>query len=428
MAVENIIETSLLVLLIILIGWILLGSVMSKNKAAIFSPVVFFCVFLIYYVVIPASTISVDFLTGRKITGAWMLLLGSIIMVLSILCGFGFKVKRHYFKNTLKICEGNNTVKIAILLFATAFFFNGFFYGFSLSFVVAHQLEDVAGGDIEVGHTEMYLTYFVSLFPAAIAILLSKEKRKLALVFIVIASIIYLIGGFRFRLLILFALLFTYFHLYPKARRFRWELWLPLFFVFYVAMGIIESTRRYGSGLDLEAVQDLSEGNVTINKASESAMVYAFSTKAMEVYNNRPPLLFEPIATALLMPVPRVLFPWKPDGGYMKEANMAVFQTTDYGNAFLNITEAYLSFGWLGVILYGLVIGYVSKVFWITYRRNPNSIAAIILLGTYNGFLYIVLSRGYLAQQFTFYVYYILLFCWLLRLFDYGIKKFVHEK
>jgi MFS family permease len=421
---ENFIESILLFLLIALIGWILLGSVMSKNKAAIFSPIVFFCIYLLYYVVIPASTISVDFLTGRKITGAWILLLGSILMVLSILCGFGFKVKRNYFKNTLKIYEGNNTVKIAILLFATAFFFNGLFYGFSLSFIVAHQFEEAAGGGTEVGHTEMYLTYFISIFPAAITLLLSTRKRKLALGFIVVASIIYLIGGFRFRLLILFALLFTYFHLFPKVRRFRWELWLPLFFVFYIAMGIIESTRRYGAGLDMEAIQNLSEGNVQINKADESAMVYAFSTKAMEIYSKRRPLLFEPIATALLMPVPRVLFPWKPDGGYLKEANMAVFQTTDYGNAFLNITEAYLSFGWLGIILYGLVIGYISKVFWITYRRNPNSIAAVILLGTYNGFLYIVLSRGYLAQQFTFYVYYILLFCWLSRLFNFLIKKF----
>jgi len=406
----------------------MLGSVMSKNKAAIFSPVVFFCVYLIYYVVIPASTISVDFLTGRKITGVWMLLMGAIIMVLSILCGFGLKVKRHYFKNTLKIYEGNNAVKIAILMFATAFFFNGLFYGFSLSFIVDHESEKIAaGGDMSVGHTEMYLTYFVSIFPAAITVLLSKGKRKLALVFIVVASIIYLIGGFRFRLLVLFILLFTYFHLYPKTKIFRWKLWLPLFFVFYIAMGVIESTRRYGSGLDLEAVQDLSEGNGTISEASESAMVYAFSAMAMEEYSNRPPLLFEPISTALLMPIPRILFPWKPEGGYLKDAQMVVFQTLDYGNAFLNITEAYLSFGWLGIILYGFVIGYISKVFWITYRRNPKSIAAVVLLGTYNGLLYVVLSRGYMAQPLTFYGYYILLFCWLSRLFDYSLKKFAHS-
>ena len=397
-------------LLVLIVLAIVLNCLFSRDKAKIFSPVVFFCVYLTYYIVLPSMGSDVDFLTGKKIEGEWMLLLGAILILLAFLVGYNFRVKRLYFKKTMAVYNEDNTITIAIIVFAISFVLNGLFNGFTLSFIRYQDIGGAFNEDDAFNHAEMYLTNFISLFPAAIALLLSKKKPYIAIAFLILASIIYLIGGFRYRLLVLFVVLFVYYHLFPHPKRIKYKFWIPLVLVFYLSMGIIESTRRYGGGLDLEAIENLSEGDLSLTKARENEMVYAFSAAVMEKYSEREHIYFEPFFTAALMPIPRALFPWKPDGGYLRDANMAVYNTLEYGNAFVNISEAYMSFGWLGIILYGLVIGYLSKVFWITYKRNPNSIVSIVLLGCYNGFLYVLVSRGYLAQTFINYVYYYLLY------------------
>ena len=118
------------------------------------------------------------------------------------------------------------------------------------------------------------------------------------------------------------------------------------------------------------------------------------------------------------MPIwfPRTVFPWKPDGGYTRDANMVVFGTIEYGSAFFNYVEAYISFGWLGIILYGLFLGLFANIFWRNYLLHPNSIGAILLLALFNAVLFVVFSRGYMAQALTTYMYYIPVSYWLSRL------------
>ena len=133
----------------------------------------------------------------------------------------------------------------------------------------------------------------------------------------------------------------------------------------------------------------------------------------MEQYADKDKIYFEPIATAICMPIPRAIFPDKPKGLYLREANMAVLHTLEYGAAFLYFVEAYLAFGWAGIIFQGLFIGFLSRIFWDNYQRNRQSIGAILLLTLYNGVLYVIISRGYLAQVFTTYMYFVIIPFWL---------------
>ena len=147
-----------------------------------------------------------------------------------------------------------------------------------------------------------------------------------------------------------------------------------------------------------------------LNTVQQRTMLFIFnSAKVMEMYHyNKDFVLFEPIATALLSPLPRFIFPWKPNFSYIIEPQILIQGYVD-GAIFINFTEGYISFGWFGVILYGLFLGWLSK----RYQANPSSLGAILALAMWNGFTYTVVSRGNLSASLVNYVLTICLPFWI---------------
>ena len=188
-------------------------------------------------------------------------------------------------------------------------------------------------------------------------------------------------------------------------------------------MGVMEAARMYGRGLDISVVTEIQRTG-EIKEASENLMVYEFSAECMDKYDLEDLILFEPVANAVLMPIPRALFPWKPKGTYMRDANIKIYGTITRGNAFLNITEAYVSFGWFGILIYAWFLGWLSKLFWNNYVRNKESIGAVALLGLYNATLYQIIARGYMAQALTTFIYYVFMPFWLLMI----LQKIMNHK
>ena len=156
--------------------------------------------------------------------------------------------------------------------------------------------------------------------------------------------------------------------------------------------------------------------------AGESTDVCCFSIVVTdEYYKNGNYAGIEPIVTAALMPIPRVIIPWKPTAEYIHEAEKRV--SVSGGAAFLVFTEAYVAFGMIGVILYGLFIGWFLKKIWQNYLKNRQSIGALLLLALTNGFCYTWMSRGYMASAFNDFIYFVVLPFWLTALINRFSKR-----
>lgn len=193
-------------------------------------------------------------------------------------------------------------------------------------------------------------------------------------------------------------------------------------------MGVIEKTRNYGSGLDLERMTELFSDNSRSTKASETELVYYFSAKVMDAYQNEMIIPGEVFGTALCLPIPRAIYKSKPDGQYLRDANIKTLGTDAYGAAYLNIVEWYLALGWIGVFLNGLFLGMLSKYFWNNFMCNSDSIGAALYLSMYNGICYILVSRGYLAQEYVMFVYYVPMIYWISKLLVSFRYKFLNVK
>ena len=106
----------------------------------------------------------------------------------------------------------------------------------------------------------------------------------------------------------------------------------------------------------------------------------------------------------------------------MRDIQNKILGTDEMGAAFLHYAEFYYAFGWIGVIINGLLIGVLSKMFWVNFLRKKEELISILILGLFNGFLYIIISRGYLAQQFISFVYFILIPITFIKIFKQIMK------
>lgn len=400
-------------ILLLIIG-VIANAVLNKNQATKFSPPIFLSLYIVYYLIVPFYTSSKDIYGVHSEMGLPYLFWGGFIFFSCFLIGFNLHIKKRFFRRANNLYSEQNSKRIALILFAIAFLCYGIFKGFSLSvFRVQEYAQFNAMGSYN--HVEEYLTGLISLFPTVVCLLYaSKKSLVLNLVIGVIAVIIYLIGGFRFRLVLFVIPIVVFYHLYPHIKPIKYHIWIPVAILFYILMGVIENTRNYGHGLDISKLKSMDRTDVT-KAAHENEFIYYMSAKVMYEYKDREKIYFEPLLTAVCMPIPRAIFPWKPDGGYTRDANMLVFGTIEYGSAFLNYVEAYISFGWIGIILYGLFLGILANIFWRNYLFNPSSIGAILLLSLFNAVLFVIFSRGYMAQALTSYMYYIPVAYWLSR-------------
>lgn len=382
----------------------------SKDRSLIWSPMTFLSLVYIYYCVIPFFHGNLG-IYGVSINGATTIMnAGALMSYLFIWIGFSKNTQKQFPKwNSLIVPE--NAKFYGMLLFALGLACYVPFRGFHISFfnVDENEIYDRAG----------FTSYFIdliSLFCAACSLIFIGRKRKLDICFIGaiwLALVFFIIAGFRFRIVMLIVAIVTTAYLYPIPKKLNYAILGVIAIVAYVGFGIMDSARTYGHGLNLEEVSI----NTEEIGPGESDYVYVMSALSMKHYQHADKLHFEPLVTAICMPIPRTLAPWKPDGKYLKEIQNRVLGTSDYGAAFVFFVEAFMSWGWLGVIIYSIFVGWLAKVFWNNYKMNSNSIGAIVLLGLFNGFSYVLVSRGYMAQAFNTFMYFIVIPFWFIQLF-----------
>ena len=403
-----------------MIGYSLIKSWLSSDKSAIWSPLTMINITLIYYIILPS--LGDKWMYGAGYTnGQHLFYVAAVLFYLCVLLGFSIKQKERFKKWNYYLSE-NNSLKIGLILFIIALVCYVPFRGFRSTI----WAEDAYRGSTREGLISYFID-LISLFCTSCGILYMYYKagrrttfkaRKSWAFYVVLyfTLVFFIVGGFRYRIVWLILSLGTIYHLFPRPRKINYLLMGIVAVVAFLGFAIMDTARTYGVGIDRDVATSMSLVEAS-EGAGENVDVCCFSIAAIDCYNRtNERCYFEPIVTAILMPIPRAIFPSKPDGSYMREVQMRTFGDASGGAAFLCFAEAFISFGWFGIVIYGLFLGWLSKVFWDNYRRNHSSMGAILLLGLYNGFCYDWVSRGYLGGNFNDFIYFVILPFWIIAL------------
>lgn len=393
---------------------------LSKDKSAIWSPITMISLTLIYYIVLPSFE-DMSLYGANTATNQSLFYISAVLFLGCILFAFRQTSKGEFPKWNMYF-NRNNVQTVATILFIIAMFCYVPFRGFRTTI----SANDATVVSARTGLVSYFID-LISLFVAACCLAsvglknkvgLGFKERLIAYVILYFTLVLFIVGGFRYRLVILILAMATIYHLYPLPRRINYVVLIPIAIATYLGFAIMDSSRSYGHGINLDAAKSISLVDAS-KGAGESMDVMCFSIVVTDVYSRDGGYAgFEPILTAILMPIPRAVIPWKPNAEYIHDAERRTGVTG--GAAFLVFTEAYVTCGLFGVILYGLFIGWLCKKIWLNYQNNRESIGAILLLALLNGFCYTWISRGYMASAFNDFIYFVVLPFWLTSL----MKKF----
>lgn len=422
---NNLIGEFSLYALIILIIVNIYKAVINRGGNSAWKPITFYSLIFIYYTIVPYYWGNINIYGINVEPYVSFVFVGSFLMYAGICLGFKIRIRKQPLRSLTNMVTLENKNKIALWLTAFALICYVPFRGLQLSIF--------AGGDatqeFSNGGVDMYMINMISLLTTSCCLFMASGSKKSILFLLVlwITVVIYIVGGFRYRLVVLIISMATVWHLYPLPKKINYKILIPLALMAYLFFAVMDTARDYSRGLHWDKIENI-ETKELLKGSGENSYVFSASALVMKYSSIHDYVYLEPIWCAITMPIPRAIYPDKPSGEYGGRALTAVFGQNNYGAAFINYTEAYMSFGWLGVIFSGLFLGFLSRLFWDNYIRNKTSIGAILLLALYNGMTYVIISRGYFAQVFTLFVFYVFLPFWIVKLIIFSQRFFSYGK
>lgn len=395
--------------------YVLLKAYKNKDKAVIWSPLTFLTLTFVYYLVIPEFFNSREFEGYNVDSRSLSFHLGAIISYASILTGF-FLIKRQKKDNWIRwnnLFTEKNAFIMGIILFVIAMACHIPHRGFHLSIFSDGR------GLMEFDYSNPGLSYYfvnmIAILCAACCLLIPMWKKHKVILFIILwlTLVVFIVAGFRYRIVILVLSMFTVYHLYGEnIKKIKIIPVVIIFLVCYVGFNIMDHARDYGNGIRLDVIAGMDRDEVTA-QAGETERIYNYSIMVMDTYEKDGRReYFAPLINAAFIPIPRAIFPWKPNAEYLYSAGQYVMRDGGSSSVYVNFVEAFMAFGWIGIVVNGLFIGWLSRRFWNNYRNNPHSLGAILALALYNGLTYVIISRGYLAQEYSCFLFYICVPFW----------------
>ena len=415
--------------LIGMIGWELFSALRSRMWVDIYRPTLFVAIILAYYTLIgPLRSLALDGALYRGLDHRDLLFwgwLGAVFFYGSLLLGFYFAPKSHVPRRLILAPSserlhqlGQRLCQVGLIMFALV---SGTRLFALLNPLAAGQLIEGGFGDdgVDVGAIANYFTYAVNFLIPGLCLMAAawiKHRRHTfsLLLWLLTAIAIYTSLGFRYRLVLLVIPLLLLWFL-GRARRPSIPV-LALFLVMFVSLnGLIGLTRTYGRGLDLRAVEGQSTGDFFDAGFGDSAVFFTTSG-VIEQSPGRAPLIGPtPLLATLLFPVPRALFPSKPDASYITNITSQLYGGKLFaeGAAFLNYAEYYLIAGWPSLIGLSFLLGWLLRWLWNWFliRRNEPFAQVIYLLAS--SYLFVVISRGYLPQVLMLFAFSVAPLFWL---------------
>jgi hypothetical protein len=165
--------------------------------------------------------------------------------------------------------------------------------------------------------------------------------------------------------------------------------------------GFVGLTRSYGRGLDLSAVEERSAGEIFAEGLGGESQVFLTTSGMMAITPGLYPYVgLQPLISVLQFPIPKAWFPDKDTFGYLKRAIETLFNSPSLGlgAALLCYGEWFLMAGWPSLILMSVLLGWLLRCLWNWLLIRQTEPLALTLYALSVSFVYLVVSRGYLAQ------------------------------
>ena len=81
------------------------------------------------------------------------------------------------------------------------------------------------------------------------------------------------------------------------------------------------------------------------------------------------------------------------------------FKNVYFGGAYLNYAEYYIMFGWFGISIFSVLLGHLFKRLWCWINQHKEEPLALIIYLLNVSFIFMIVTRGYLAQQVQLYTF-----------------------
>lgn len=397
-----------------IIGVVLISNFRNKDVRYVFSPSTFVCLVFLYYAVIgPFYTIFTGDTTYR-LTDMSPYYSISWVGVATLLIGFYVTWKANWkpIITSRYLYSDNAVIKSATIVFLI---------GFTMYIAwMENNIKILIYGYNERNefHNEgtfvMYLMQGLGLMILPLCCyfrtkLLTKRRMIWFYLMLILIVWIYLSSGFRFRLVLLIINLATIYYITRMIRP-NLLVWSVLAIAFILFMGIMEYSRTYEKGLNLQRVEGKGTEELFEGGTNEARIFMASGAVMSQVQSKGDYAYIDPIMNGILMPLPYAIFPQKRAFlGYMSGRVDSVFGRYGTGVAVMEYAEAFVAFGWIGVFLLGAFTGYLSKRIWNYFITSDGELLPLLSLAAYNGFLYVYISRGYFAQILTTSFFYVII-------------------
>jgi len=415
---------------------ILVLSYSKKGAYHFFSPLTFHAATLTYYAVLgPLFALIYNHTALRLVEHrgyigiSWAACLVSLI---SLLLGFYCKRKISLKHKITTVPSDTKVRKICLRIFFIAFLAYVILMGVTtviqkLNFLTAHR---IALRRVYTGPLGNYLWLAMNMFVVPVLVLFTlfirKKVRLLFIVPLLIAVSLYITDAFRYRLVILLLGLISTYHLCKKMKP-RPIITTVLLLVFISFMGLMELTRGYGRGLRLGSLQRRT-GRSYLQSGLNETHVFQATGYLIDYVSHKSEFTgFDFLYNAVCAPIPRLIWPEKPDGSYLLDMNTHLYGKHGGGQAYLYYGEYFLSFGWMGVIVLSFLLGVFYKTMWLYFLINKEHPFAIVAISVFNGFVYIVVSRGYLSQQLTLFFFTVCPIFFIIRYFNKRARRVVYN-
>ena len=113
-----------------------------------------------------------------------------------------------------------------------------------------------------------------------------------------------------------------------------------------------------------------------------------------------------PIYKVIIHPIPSRFLPNKNPGDYIVDSLTVLLGDLErMGAAIHNFGEYYLMFGWIGIIIMSLFLGFLLKKLWLWILIHYEEPIALPLYCLNVSYIFMIISRGYMPQQVQLYIF-----------------------